>query len=138
MSEPIPVGLLRLLEALDASSVVLRRDMWRDEYAIRGRRGHIYPDGTGYLLYVTMEERGDQQPSAKRWNLAKQRLSFCWVTQDGDWEGCLHLDRLPTPDEAATIRDVLRIRRRRQLSEADRQEVADRLRRAREVLQNDL
>ena len=59
MSEPIPVGLLGFLEALDASSVVLRRDMWRDEYAIRGRRGHIYQDGTGYLLYVTMEERGE-------------------------------------------------------------------------------
>ena len=137
MSEPIPVGLLSLLEALDASSVVLRCGMWRDEYAIRGRRGHIYPDGTGYLLYVTMEERSDQQPSAKRWNLAKQRLSFCRVTQDGDWEGCLHLDRLPRAEEAATIRDVLRIRRRRQLSEADRQEVADRLRRAREVVQTD-
>ena len=107
MSEPIPVGLLGFLEALDASSVVLRRDMWRDEYAIRGRRGHSYPDGTGYLLYVTMEERGDQQPSAKRWNLAKQRLSFCRVTQDADWEGCLHLDRLPSPDEAATILSAL-------------------------------
>src|SRR5690242_6410491 len=138
MSEPIPVGLLGFLEALDTSSVVLRRDIWRDEYAIRGRRGHIYPDGTGYLLYVTMEERGDEQPSAKRWNLAKQRLSFCRVTQDGDREGCLHLDRLPSPDEAAAIRDLLRIRRRRQLSETDRQEVAQRLRRAREVLQKDL
>jgi hypothetical protein len=138
MGEPVPTGLLRLLEALNASSVVLGRDMWRDEYAIRGRRGHIYSDGTGYLLYVTMEDRGDQQPSAKRWNFAKQRLSFCRVTQDGDWEGCLHLDRLPSPDEAATIRDLLRIRRRRQLSETDRQEVADRLRRTREVLQKDL
>jgi hypothetical protein len=83
------------------------------------------------------EECGDQQPSAKRWNLAKQRLSFCRVTQDGDWEGCLHLDRLPSAEEAATIRDVLRTRRRRQLSEGERQVVADRLRRAREVLQTD-
>src|SRR5690242_1525448 len=54
------------------------------------------------------EERGDQQPSAKHRNLAKQRLSFCRVTQDGDWEGCLHLDRLPSAHEAATIRDLLR------------------------------
>ena len=134
MSEPIPPMLLRFLEALDASSVALRRDMWRDDYAIRGRRGHIYADGSGYLLYVTMEERGDQQPSAKRWNLAKQRLSFCRVTQDGDWEGCLHLDRLPSEDEAVAIRGVLRIRRRRQLLETDRQEVAERLRRSREAL----
>jgi hypothetical protein len=34
------------------------------------------------------------------------------VTQDGDTEGVFKLDRLPTEDEAALIRDMLGIRRR--------------------------
>ena len=44
------------------------------------------------------------------------RLTFCKVTQDGDWEGCLHLDRLPTADEAVVIREVLGIRKRRHMT----------------------
>jgi hypothetical protein len=35
----------------------------------------------------------------------KKRLAFCRLTQDGDDEGCFHLDRLPTKNEAETIRD---------------------------------
>ena len=38
------------------------------------------------------------------------------MTQDGDWEGCLHLDRLPTADEAVVIREVLGIRKRRHMT----------------------
>jgi hypothetical protein len=105
---------------------------WRGEgecgdYAIRGRRGHIYRDGDGFLLYVT--ERSEQKPSAIRWNLAKQRLAFCTLTQDGDWEGCLRLDRLSAPEEAAIIRKVLRIKRRRHPTAAH----LDQLRRMREA-----
>jgi hypothetical protein len=46
----------------------------------------------------------------------KDRLAFCALTQDGDDEGCLHLDRPPTPDETAIIREALGIRKRRHLS----------------------
>jgi hypothetical protein len=48
-----------LLEALDASSLALRRDLCGrpatacGDYAIRGKSGHIYADGSGYLLCVT-------------------------------------------------------------------------------------
>jgi hypothetical protein len=38
------------------------------------------------------------------------------VTQEGDDEGVLRLDRLPTPAEAEAIRDVIGIRRRRHLT----------------------
>ena len=58
-------------------------------------------------------ERG---PSSRPWKNAKARLTFCKVTQDGDWEGCLHLDRLPTADEAVVIREVLGIRKRRHMT----------------------
>ena len=39
-------------------------------------------------------------------------LAFCRVTQDGDDEGCLHLDRLPTAAEAELIREAVEIRKR--------------------------
>ena len=104
-----------LLEALNASQVTMTRDLCRGvghagDYAIRGRYGHIYQDGTGWLLCVHTGE------SARRWSGIKARLPFCRLTQDGDVEGCLHLDHLPTPAEAEAIRDALGIRKRRTVS----------------------
>ena len=58
----------------------------------------------------------EREPSSRPWKNAKARLTFCKVTQDGDWEGCLHLDRLPTADEAVVIREVLGIRKRRHMT----------------------
>jgi hypothetical protein len=102
-------ALASLLTALDASSLALRRDECGD-YAINGKLGHIFADGAGFLLCVSTDE------SARRWTFVKQRLSFCRVTQDGDDEGCLHLDRLPTPAEADLIREAVGIKRRRHMT----------------------
>ena len=41
---------------------------------------------------------------------------FLQSDEDGDWEGCLHLDRLPTADEAVVIREVLGMRKRRHMT----------------------
>jgi hypothetical protein len=55
-------SLKALLAALDASERALQRDppiRGQDnvgDWAIRGRHGHVYPDGTGYLLYVSPVE----------------------------------------------------------------------------------
>jgi len=54
------------------------------------------------------------------WNAAKSRLGFCSITQDGDEEGGLILDRLPTASEAEAIRYVLGIPKARHLSEEQR------------------
>jgi hypothetical protein len=102
------------LSALDASSLSLRRDFWsgmgrRGDHAIHGKRGHIYPDGDGYLLCV-----GSQ--SARLWSAAKRKLSCCQLRIDGDDEGTLHLDHLPPPAEAKAIRQVMAIRKRRKPS----------------------
>src|SRR6516164_7370696 len=51
---------------------------------------------------------------------ASMALAFCRIMQDGDDEGCLHLDRLPTPAEAVLIREALSIRKRRALTEGGR------------------
>ena len=100
--------LQTLLIALDTSNRGLRCDACGD-YAIHGKDGTIYADGAGYLLCATAGE------SARRWGFIKKRLAFCRVTQDGDDEGCLHLDRLPTEAEADVIREALGIRKRKHL-----------------------
>jgi hypothetical protein len=103
-----------MLTALDASETCFERPHCRGftgDWQITGKLGHVLADGDGFLLYVSTEE------SPRRWTNVKERLtSFCTLTQDGDDEGCLHLDRLPTPDEAAIIREALGIRKRRHLS----------------------
>jgi hypothetical protein len=84
--------------------------------------GHIYADGTGFLLCVNAKDERDQSP--RRWTNIKRRLAFCRITQDGDDEGCLHLDQLPTPAEATLIREALGIRKRRTLTEDGRAQLA--------------
>jgi hypothetical protein len=100
--------LQALLSALDGSMRGMRRDDCGD-YFIVGKKGHVYSDGAGYLLYSAAG-------SVRRWGFVKKRLAFCHVAQDGDGEGALHLDRLPTPAEAATIRLILGVRKRKLLS----------------------
>ena len=48
--------------------------------------------------------------TASAWTNTKQALAFCHVTQDGDDEVCLHLDRLPNQGEAAELRHRVRKR----------------------------
>ncbi len=107
-------SLQALLIALNASPLSLRRDFLRGigrkgDQAIRGKRGHIYADGDGYLLFI-----GGQ--SARFWSAAKRKLSFCQLKIDDDDEGTLHLDHLPSPTEAKAIRQVMAIRKRRKPS----------------------
>jgi hypothetical protein len=103
--------LAGLLDALDASASALRRDECGD-WMLRGSRGHIQgPPEAFYLCLVC------HSPLA--WTWAKKRLAFCRITQNGDDEGILRLDRLPSPEEATEIRDLLGIRKR--YSEAELQ-----------------
>lgn len=44
--------------------------------------------------------------SARGWESAKQRLGFGLITQDGDSDGSIILDRLPSKAEALEIRDL--------------------------------
>ena len=61
----------------------------------------------GYLLYVT--------GTVQRWKKTK-RLLPGKVSQDGNDEGTLRLDRLPTAAEAELIRDLIGIRKRRHVT----------------------
>jgi hypothetical protein len=105
-----------LLAALGGWDRALRRDecgAWR----IEGKRGSAYTWGGGktWVLFVACR-------SALHWTHTKRRrLSFCMVTQDGEEEGCLRLHMLPTPEQAAVIRDALGIHKHREVSTAVRE-----------------
>src|SRR6516162_7563969 len=47
--------------------------------------------------------------------------------QDGDDEGCLHLDHVPTPAEADLIGDALKIKRKRHYTPDQLASITDRL-----------
>jgi hypothetical protein len=96
-----------LLVALNAWDRALRRDECR-AWTISGNTGtvHTWGDGRTWVLFVACR-------SVRHWTATKARLSFCHVTQDGDDEGCLRLFNLPTPDQAEVIRDVVGLRKRR-------------------------
>jgi hypothetical protein len=135
-------GCARIAQCI-ASETMLRRDPpirgqeGTGDWAIWGRDDndaggipigmscHVYPDGDGWLIYFTVADssQDDREPSSLPWKNANAKLSFCQVTQDGDWEGCLRLSHLPDKAEAEAIRQVLGIRKRRHLS-ADQKERA--------------
>jgi hypothetical protein len=102
-----------LLAALDGWDRTLRRDEC-GAWTIIGKQGsiHTWSDGKTWVLFVSC-------PSGLHWTKRKQRLSFCQVTQDGEDEGCLRLHQLPTPEQAAVIRDILGIQKRREVSAAE-------------------
>jgi hypothetical protein len=52
---------------------------------------------------------------AQGWNKAKRALAFARVSQDGDDEGILILDRLPTKTEAEAIRHHLGVAKRKEI-----------------------
>jgi len=121
MSDKYPLtaqrlALLKLVEALGCREAALRRDECVD-WRIEGKQGWIYAQSEGVYLYCN-------PGSAKAWTYAKRALFFCEVTQDGDDEGFLKLIRLPTPAEGAIIRDKLGIRKKRDISDIERERLA--------------
>jgi hypothetical protein len=98
--------LERLLAALNGAINAIRRDECGDP-SIMGSRGKIYACEGVFSVYAACR-------SPRHWTFVKRSLAgFCTVTQDGDDEGFLRLDRMPTTDEAATLRDVIGLRQTR-------------------------
>jgi hypothetical protein len=119
-------ALLKLAEALLSRDNALRRDECSD-WRINGKRGHIYaipgtldrPHTPGFQIYIGCE-------SVREWSYAKKALApFTDPTNDGDEEGMLFLDHLPSPNEAEIIRRYVGIAKKREVSP----EELDRLRR---------
>jgi hypothetical protein len=75
---------------------------------------HTWGDGTSWALFVACR-------SALHWTYTKRRLSFCILTQDGEDEGCVRLNQLPTVAQADVIRDVLGVRKWQEISATTRE-----------------
>ena len=112
-------ALIKLVSALGCRAATLRRDECGD-WRIEGSSGHVYavpgaldqPKRPGFAIFVMTE-------SARAWTYVQRALSFAKVIADGDAEGGLFLDRLPTKAEAALIRRYCGIPKRREVSEAE-------------------
>jgi hypothetical protein len=102
-------ALLAFAAACNTRASALRRDECGD-WAILGKHGHVHAAPEGYQRMIF-------KAGAQGWTYAKRRLSFGKVTQDGEEEGVVMLDRLPSAAEATEIRFVLGIPKRRELSE---------------------
>jgi hypothetical protein len=125
MSDSLPPAvqreqLLRFADALDCRSKALARDDCGD-WAIEGKHGHIYACPEGFqLCFVSrygVNEWDGAGPHIDDYDRAKRLLMFANLAQDGTGEGIFFLDRLPNESEAAAIRDVFGILRRKQLSD---------------------
>jgi len=112
--------LLKLVEALGCRPNALRRDECND-WRISGKQGWIYAVPEGFqLVYFArngVNEWDGEGPHMEDYVRAKRSLTFCRLTQDGTGEGIFLLDRLPTQEEGATIREILVIAKKREVSE---------------------
>jgi hypothetical protein len=100
-------ALVDFAKALGSRDSALRRDECGDP-CINGRRGHIYAAPEGFMLVI-------MGWSANNWNKAKRALAFARLSQDGDDEGILILDRLPAKTEAEAIRHYLGVAKRKEI-----------------------
>jgi hypothetical protein len=112
-------ALVKLVEALGCEERHLRRDECGD-WMVAGDDGHIYavpgsierPKVEGFQIFVLGCE------TVRQWTAVKAAMKpFTEKTNDGDSEGAFFLDRLPTAEEAETIRRYVGLRKRREDSE---------------------
>jgi hypothetical protein len=117
-------ALIKLVEALGSWDRALRRDECGDP-SVKGKYGRIHAvpgmlsrkGAAGFQIYFRGADEDGEPTSTQAWTWAKKMLAFCEVTNDGDGEGMLFLDRLPTAAEAEVIRDKLGIRKRMEFDE---------------------
>jgi hypothetical protein len=110
------LALLAFAEACGTRADKLRRDDCGD-WAIWGNNGHIYAVPEGFQLMIGCDFDNGRWSSSRGWESAKKRLAFGTVTQDGDCEGSIILDRLPTQAEAKEIRAIMGIPKSIELSD---------------------
>lgn len=116
-------ALKKLAAALNSSSTALRIDECGDP-RINGSQGHFYAVPGGFQLFVMTE-------TPRQWTAAKKALAFASIWNDGDEEGSLILNRLPSASEAEVIRRYVGIRKRRSMSDEARAASVTRLEAAR-------
>ena len=128
-------ALLALQSALGTAPRAIRRDECGDP-RIEGKHGHAYavcgligakPPKAGFQFFIL-------DWTARGWKLAKDVLPGI-VCHDGDDEGAVFLDRLPSPTEAIAIRKWLGLPKRVEYSDAELDRRRQAITRAREAIQ---
>jgi hypothetical protein len=109
-------ALLALVQALGCRDAALRRNDCGD-WSIKGRFGCINAAPEGFQIYYRGADEFIERGSPHGWSWAKKLMSFARLTQDGDEEGILTLDRMPSPAEAEIIRDKLWLAKKREISD---------------------
>jgi hypothetical protein len=112
-------ALLSFRDTLGCRDNALHRDECGD-WAVFAKYGRIHavcgaldrPETPGFQIMVVGEFS-----TGRWWGAAKRGLSFAAVTNDGDDEGALFMDRLPSAEEAESIRHYLGIAKKRAMSE---------------------
>ena len=87
------------------------------DYNILGTKARVFVDQSYWYIYIF----------GYSWSLAKRYLSFMEVFQDGDHEGILKLNRMPSFKEAMIIRRIAGFRKKRVLSASDRKKAIERI-----------
>lgn len=102
-------------------AVVLSAEPGRDECGdpvIRGERGSVHVDGSGYSTYLSM-------PTGKGLADMLQKIPAKWtVRQRGATEVAFHIPMLPDKSEVKILKKALRIRRKRAVSTLTRSRLA--------------
>lgn len=110
--------LEKLSEHLSTSEDRIRLDDCGD-WNIFGRRGHIFTDSKLWYIFVA-------ETTKRKWSAIKAKLKFMEVSQDGDDEGIMKLERMPLQEEAEAIREVLGLNKRPELTEEQRAKLVER------------
>ncbi len=96
-----------MLTALDAAQSQMRLDACR-AWTLRGKRGYLATWGDGHRRFIYC-----CPGTVGKWNRMRQALSpLGHCTQDGDAEGIIRIDTLPTPEQAALIRKAIGLAKR--------------------------
>ena len=115
-------ALLRFAKALGCRDNALRRDE-NGDWRILGAKGCVYaipgtldhPRAEGFQVFVAGS--GDQR---EQWTAVKAAMkAFTTLINDGDDEGALFMGRLPSPNEAETIRRYCGVAKKRELGEEE-------------------
>jgi len=107
--------LIYLSKYLNTSVERIKLDECGD-WNIFGRKGHISTDAKLWYLFTIAN-------SKRHWSAIKKKLNFMIVSQDGDEEGILKLERMPSPEEGKAIREVLGLNKRPELTEEYREQL---------------
>ena len=115
--------LQKLSEALNSSEERIHLDECGD-WNIFGRKGKIFTDAELWYIYISAK-------SKRHWSSIKKKLNFMVISQDGDDEGILKLERMPSQEEAEIVREMVGLNKRPAFTDEYREQLKIRVRSSR-------